>query len=262
MRARIIKPGFFADQELARLPIGARLLFVGLWCLADREGRLQDSARMIGGCVFPHDDDSIDEQVRLWLELLAEGGWILRYQVGTSKYIQVVNFRKHQSPNIREAASTIPPPSTEPAKEPAPRQEPRRAAMRKPAAASVALQTELCDLAHEPPKSDGTGCVEKVASGLRPRDAPPFTDVSDFAISVAQKMLSDWADGQLPRLGPPDRDLAKRLLQAHQMSLERMRDWLLDLRRRGKRPESVQSWGWFIHLASVAETSCAAAAAG
>ena len=42
MRTRLLKPGFFMNEELARLPVRARLLFAGLWCLADREGRLED----------------------------------------------------------------------------------------------------------------------------------------------------------------------------------------------------------------------------
>ncbi len=37
-RARNIKPGFFDNEILGELPALTRLLFIGLWCLADREG--------------------------------------------------------------------------------------------------------------------------------------------------------------------------------------------------------------------------------
>ncbi len=110
MRARLLKPGFFTDQKLAKLPHGARLLFAGLWCLADREGRLIDSPRWIGGQVFPHDDETIDREVPVWLAALESSGFILRYAVDRSKFIQVKNFRKHQTVNQREAASEIPAP--------------------------------------------------------------------------------------------------------------------------------------------------------
>lgn len=37
-RARNIKPSFFKNEDLADLNPFDRLLFIGLWCLADREG--------------------------------------------------------------------------------------------------------------------------------------------------------------------------------------------------------------------------------
>ena len=39
-RARILKPGFFANELLADINPYGRLLFAGLWTLADREGTL------------------------------------------------------------------------------------------------------------------------------------------------------------------------------------------------------------------------------
>ena len=41
MRARNLKPGFFQNEYLADLPPLARILFCGLWCSADRNGRLE-----------------------------------------------------------------------------------------------------------------------------------------------------------------------------------------------------------------------------
>ena len=47
MRARNIKPGFFRDEQLMQVPPLGRILFAGLWCLADREGRLPDRPAQI-----------------------------------------------------------------------------------------------------------------------------------------------------------------------------------------------------------------------
>ncbi|WP_169709650.1 hypothetical protein [Deferrisoma camini] len=105
-RIRTIKPSFFLDDELAELPYAARLLFAGLWCLADREGRLEDRPKRIKAEVLPYDDEDVDAL----LTALAEAGFVQRYEVDGARYIQVVNFAKHQKPNHREAASTIPPP--------------------------------------------------------------------------------------------------------------------------------------------------------
>jgi hypothetical protein len=73
--------------------------------------------------------------------------------------------------------------------------------------------------------------------------------VGDFAVEVTRRMLREWMERHADRLPPPDDEICRRLLVAHGMSLDRLRDWLLWLRRRGKRPEAVQSWGWFAHLA-------------
>jgi len=105
-RSRNIKPGFFKNDLLAEMPPETRLLFMGLWCLADREGRFEDRPKKIKMELFPLDDFSIE----LSLSLLAEGGFLIRYEVGGSKYCQVVNFTKHQMPHHKEVASEIPAP--------------------------------------------------------------------------------------------------------------------------------------------------------
>lgn len=113
MRARNIKPGFFKNDCLGSLSIYARYLFAGLWCLADREGRLEDRPQKIKAEVFPYDAVDIE---KLLVELAKNNGdhpFILRYQVEGKRYIQVVNFTKHQNPHRNERASIIPPPPEE-----------------------------------------------------------------------------------------------------------------------------------------------------
>lgn len=105
-RARNIKPSFFANDDLADIhPLG-RLLFVGLWTLADREGRLEDRPRRIKAEVLPYDDCDVDGL----LDDLQKHGFIQRYDVGGERFIQVVNFKKHQNPHVKESASSIPAP--------------------------------------------------------------------------------------------------------------------------------------------------------
>jgi len=106
MRARLIKPGYFRDVKLLALPPLARLLFAGLWTLADRMGRLDDDPLQIKIDVLPYDD----ADVHAMLDDLADVGVIRRYQANGHAYIQVVNFVKHQSPNVREPKSIIPAP--------------------------------------------------------------------------------------------------------------------------------------------------------
>lgn len=105
-RARNIKPAFFKNEELADLDFATRLLFIGLWTLADRAGRLEDRPKRIKMEVFPADDVDVEAG----LTDLDARGLILRYARGDARFIQVVNFAKHQSPHIKEPASVIPAP--------------------------------------------------------------------------------------------------------------------------------------------------------
>lgn len=109
MRNRIIKEGFFRSYELAQLPPLARILFQGLWCMADKDGRLWDRPQQIKIECLPYDDCDVNEL----LGMLTTAGFILRYEAEKRACIQVVNFGKHQPlTNWEKTKSTseIPPP--------------------------------------------------------------------------------------------------------------------------------------------------------
>lgn len=108
-RTRNIKPAFFDNDILGNLDPLVRLLFIGLWCIADRDGRLEDRPRRIKKTLLGYDDATAEETNGM-LEQLAETGFIIRYETGGEQYIQIVNFSKHQNPNMKEKASEIPPP--------------------------------------------------------------------------------------------------------------------------------------------------------
>jgi hypothetical protein len=89
------------DEELAELPPLARLLFIGLWCLADVAGRVEDRQKRIKAEVLPYDDVDIDPL----LTLLHEAGFIVRYTSNERRCIQVVQFCRHQRITGKEAES-------------------------------------------------------------------------------------------------------------------------------------------------------------
>ena len=107
-RSRNLKPGFFKNERLAELNPLARLLFAGLWTLADREGRLEDRPKRIKAEILPYDDCDVNAL----LDELQDGReqFILRYGINGNQYIQVMNFVKHQNPHMKEQASVIPAP--------------------------------------------------------------------------------------------------------------------------------------------------------
>lgn len=105
-RSRILKPGFYKNEELAQCTPHARLCFAGLWLLADREGRLEDRPLRIKAELFPY--ENLDLNVTL--NELAEHGFIRRYVAKSERFIAVMTFGKHQSPHVKESQSTIPAP--------------------------------------------------------------------------------------------------------------------------------------------------------
>ncbi len=105
-RSRNIKPGFFKNEVLAEMSAEARLLFIGLWTLADREGRLEDRPKRIRAELFPFDMIDTDPL----LDRLVQDGFLIRYESEGARFIQIENFTKHQQPHHKEVASVIPSP--------------------------------------------------------------------------------------------------------------------------------------------------------
>lgn len=106
MRARNLKPSLFKNEELGTADPLYTLLYEGLWCMADREGRLEDRPIKIRGEVFPHRQGLDADAMLGWLQA---HGFIRRYQIGHGRYIEIIKFKKHQSPHHTEKPSEIPP---------------------------------------------------------------------------------------------------------------------------------------------------------
>lgn len=103
-RSRNIKPAIMDNEELAALPALTRLLFIYMWMLADREGRIEDRPGRIKKQALGYDDGNAEEM----LCQLQSAGFIDRYEVAGVRVIQVLNFAKHQTPHMREAVSELP----------------------------------------------------------------------------------------------------------------------------------------------------------
>ena len=105
-RSRNIKPGFFTNDILGELPALTRLLFAGMWTIADREGRIEDRPKKIRAEVLPYDQCDAEAM----LAELEKAGFIKRYAACGVNVIQVVAWDKHQNPHVKESASTLPAP--------------------------------------------------------------------------------------------------------------------------------------------------------
>lgn len=105
-RIRTVKPEFFTSEDIVALSAHARLLYIALWCEADREGRLQWKPRTFKMRYFPADDVSIDSLCNE----ITSAGLAVTYGDGLA---YIPSFKTHQHVNPRESASILPaPPST------------------------------------------------------------------------------------------------------------------------------------------------------
>ena len=105
-RARNIKPSLFKNEILGTIDPLITLLFEGLWCLADREGRLEDRPLRIKAEIFPY-RENLD--INGYLTVLEQHDFIRRYKSAGIGYIQVTKFKEHQSPHNTEKPSKLPP---------------------------------------------------------------------------------------------------------------------------------------------------------
>ena len=112
-RIRYIKPDFFDSEQVASCSAFARLLFVGLWTIADREGRFECSPRRLKAKLFPYDDVHVERLLAELYGAIGKDGKRLAefYRVDGALYGWMPNFTKHQRPHPNEAASVIPAPA-------------------------------------------------------------------------------------------------------------------------------------------------------
>lgn len=102
-RIRTIKPEFFTSEDIVSLSPLARLLYIALWCEADKEGRMAWKPVTFKLRYMPGDNCDINA---LCSEIL-ERGLVKLYGNGLA---YIPTFGRHQHINPRESVSTLPVP--------------------------------------------------------------------------------------------------------------------------------------------------------
>lgn len=109
-RTRTVSPEFFTNPELpraeARTGLPLRVIYAGLWCQADREGRFRWDPTRLKLAIAPYDD--LDMAAAL--AALIESGHVVRYEVDGELLGWIPTLKRHQSFHPREAASRLPAP--------------------------------------------------------------------------------------------------------------------------------------------------------
>ena len=103
-RIRTIKPEFFTSEDIVALAPLTRLLYIAVWCEADKEGRLPWKPMTFKLRYFPADDCDI----KAMCKELVDAGLVTLYGDGLAF---IPRFSKHQHINPRETASALPDPA-------------------------------------------------------------------------------------------------------------------------------------------------------
>ncbi len=103
-RIRTIKPEFFTSEDIVNLSPLARLLYIALWCEADKEGRLVLKPKTIKMRYFPGDSVNIE---KLCGELF-DAKLVIKYG---DDLAYIPKFGTHQHVNPRETESKLPAPN-------------------------------------------------------------------------------------------------------------------------------------------------------
>jgi hypothetical protein len=110
-RIRTVKPEFFTSEDIVCLSPLARLLYIALWCEADKEGRFVWKPLTFKLRYFPADDCNINQ---LCQEIL-DRGLVSLYGDGLAF---IPAFTEHQHINPRETPSRLPTPDASSTREP------------------------------------------------------------------------------------------------------------------------------------------------
>ena len=104
MRIRYIKPSFFLNENLAELSFEFRLIYTGVWCCADREGRVENRPRRLKAEIMPYDNVDMEKAINV----LCSGGFLTKYENTEKEYLQVEKWEIHQRIHHTEKDSIIP----------------------------------------------------------------------------------------------------------------------------------------------------------
>ena len=106
-RIRTIKPEFWEDEKLAKLPLHARLLFIGTWNFADDNGVLLANPVLMKSHIFPYEDIGIST-ISEWIDMLVENGMLIRTTYNGKDYLVIRKFLIHQKINRKSIRINIP----------------------------------------------------------------------------------------------------------------------------------------------------------
>ncbi len=94
----MVKDDFWTDTELMdSLPPAGRMLYQGLWQLAESSGVIEHDIIAFKIQLFPLDEGITKDKLKEWTEILIELGKLTPYKAKGKDLLYIKNFHKHQS---------------------------------------------------------------------------------------------------------------------------------------------------------------------
>lgn len=107
-RIRTIKPSFWEDEKIAKLPRACRLFYIGMWNQADDMGVIRGNPALLKSAIFPYDEDLRVSEVQKWIDALVNARMLIPITYKSESYYIVRTFRSHQKFDARYPNFLIP----------------------------------------------------------------------------------------------------------------------------------------------------------
>ena len=95
-RIRTIKPEFWEDEKIGKLPIPCRLFFIGCWNFADNFGVIKGNAALLKSQIFPYDENLRVSEIKKWIDSLVDARMLVPIIHAEESYYFIRTFRSHQ----------------------------------------------------------------------------------------------------------------------------------------------------------------------
>ena len=106
-RKRMIDPSIWVSEDFSNLSFLSRIVWIGLFSIADDEGRGKANISFLKSQLFPFDDDLTTKKIENCLKEIEKTMSIQFYEVENKKYYQLLSWEKFQTIN-RPSPSQIP----------------------------------------------------------------------------------------------------------------------------------------------------------
>lgn len=91
-RIRTIKPSFWEDEKIARLPRACRLFYIGMWNQADDMGVIRGNPALLKSAIFPYDEDLRVSEVQKWIDALVNARMLIPITYKSESYYIIRTF--------------------------------------------------------------------------------------------------------------------------------------------------------------------------
>ena len=111
-RKRMIDPGIWSSEDFSKLSSFSKLIFIGLFSLADDEGRGKANPSYLKSMLFPYEEGIRSADIKKTLQEIASTMSVIFYTHDEKEYYALKSWEKFQTIN-RPSPSDVPDPPSD-----------------------------------------------------------------------------------------------------------------------------------------------------